>query len=64
LDWITLITAVAISLLLNKFLPAYLSEKGNYTPNYTSGITSPLFLIPRNQHVRNFPTPAEPKKSE
>lgn len=28
MDWITLVTAVAISLLLNKFLPAYLSEKG------------------------------------
>jgi hypothetical protein len=28
LDWITLGTAVIISLLLNKFLPGYLSEKG------------------------------------
>ncbi len=28
MDWITLGTAVIISLLLNKFLPGYLSEKG------------------------------------
>lgn len=28
MDWITLGTAVIISLLLNKFLPAYFSEKG------------------------------------
>jgi hypothetical protein len=28
LDWITLGTAVIISLLINKFLPAYFSEKG------------------------------------
>lgn len=28
MDWITLITAILISLLLNKFLPSYFSEKG------------------------------------
>ncbi len=28
MDWITLITATFISLLLNKFLPSYFSEKG------------------------------------
>ena len=28
MDWITLGTAVVVSLLLNKFLPAYFSEKG------------------------------------
>lgn len=28
MDWLTLFTAIAVSLILNKFLPAYLSEKG------------------------------------
>ncbi len=31
MDWLTLFTAIAISLILNKFLPAYLSEKGKNT---------------------------------
>ncbi|WP_294892092.1 MULTISPECIES: hypothetical protein [unclassified Sulfuricurvum] len=31
MDWLTLLTAIAVSLLLNKFLPAYFSEKGKNT---------------------------------
>lgn len=31
MNWLTLLTAIAVSLLLNKYLPAYLSEKGKNT---------------------------------